>query len=61
METLISDPANFQKLSVPENKDYNFMVKKRLVDNVLDALYEKNAINCDIKTTLTPHGPSPAR
>ena len=25
METLISDPAKFQKLS--ENKNYNFMVK----------------------------------
>ena len=40
METLISDSSKFQKLSVPENKDYNFMVKeKRLVDNVLDTLY----------------------
>ena len=34
METLISDQAKFQKLLVPENKDYNFIVKeKRLVDN----------------------------
>ena len=40
METLIPDSVKFQKLSVPENKDYNFMVKeKRLVDNVLDTLY----------------------
>ena len=62
METLISDPAKFQILSVPENKDFNFMVKKnRLVDNILDTLYEKNAITRDIKTTLTPDGPSPAR
>ena len=62
METLISDPAKYQKLSVPENKDYNFMVKeKRLVDNILDTLYEKNAITRDIKTLLTPDGPSPAR
>ena len=62
METLISDPAKFQILSVPENKDYNFMVKeKSLVDNILDTLYEKNAITRDIKTTLTPDGPSPAR
>ena len=61
-ETLISDPAKFQKLSVPENKNYNFMVKeKRLVDNILDTLYEKNAITCDIKTILTSDGPSPAR
>ena len=29
METLISDPARYQKLSVPENKDYNFMVRKK--------------------------------
>ena len=34
METLISDQAKFQKLLVPENKDYSFIVKeKRLVDN----------------------------
>ena len=34
METLISDQAKFQKLLVPENKDYNFILKeKRLVDN----------------------------
>ena len=62
METLISDLAKYQKLSAAENKDYNFMVKeKRLVDNTLDTLYEKNAINRDIKTQLTPDGPSPAR
>ena len=30
METLISDQAKFQKLLVPENKDYNFMVKKKV-------------------------------
>ena len=61
METLMSNPVKFQKLLVPENKDYNFVVKeKRLVDNVLDTLYEKNAITRDIKTILTPDGPSPA-
>ena len=27
METLISGPVKYQKLSIPENKDYNFMVK----------------------------------
>ena len=54
METLISDKAKFQKLLVFENKDYNFMAKgKRLVDNVLDSLYEKNTITSDIKTILT--------
>ena len=53
METSISDPAIFKKLLVLENKDYNFMVKeKRLVDNVLDTLYEKNAISHDTKTIL---------
>ena len=58
----ISDPAKYKKFSVLEKQDYNFMViEKRLVDNILDALYEKNAITCDIKTTLTPDGPSPAR
>ena len=62
METLILDPVKFKKSWVPENKDYNFMVKeKRLVDNILDTLYEKNAITRDIKTILTPDGPSPAR
>ena len=54
METLISDKAKFQKLLVFENKDYNFVAKgKRLVDNVLDSLYEKNTITSDIKTILT--------
>ena len=49
METLISDTAKFQKLLVTENKDYNFMVtEKRLLENILDTLYEKNTITCDI-------------
>ena len=62
METLVSNPAKFQKLLVAENKDYNFIVKeKRLADNVLDTLYEKNAITRDIKTKLTPDEPIPAR
>ena len=40
IETLISDPTKFQKFSVPENKDYNVMVKeKRLAGNILDTLY----------------------
>ena len=38
------------------------MVKeKRLVDNILDTLYEKNAITRDIKLILTPDGPSSTR
>ena len=42
METLISDPAKFQKCAVLENKDYNFMInEKKLVDDILDTLYEK--------------------
>ena len=62
MQTLISDLAKFQILSVPENKDYNLMVKeKRLVDNTLDFLYQKNDITRDIKTILTPDGPRPGR
>ena len=61
METLISDPAKLQKLLVPESKDCNFTVKeKRLVNNILDTLYEKNAIACDIETIPTPDGPSHA-
>ena len=33
----------------------NVIEEKRLVDNLLDTLYEKNALNpCDIKTKLTP-------
>ena len=42
METLISDPAKFKKLLVPEIKDYNFMVKeKRLIDKILNTLYKR--------------------
>ena len=62
MGILISHPVKSQKLTVPENKDYNFMVKgKRLVDNVVDTFYEKNAITRDPKTILTPDGPDHAR
>ena len=62
METFISDQTKFQKLLVSENKDYNFMVKeKKLVDNILDTLREKNVITCDIKTILTTDGLSPER
>ena len=62
MQTLISDLAKFQILPVSENKDYNLMVKeKRLVDNTLDFLYQKNDITRDIKTILTPDGPRPGR
>ena len=62
METLISDQAKFQKLLVSENKDYNFMVKeKKLVDNILDTLHEKNVITRDIKTIFATDGSSPAR
>ena len=62
METLISDQAKFQKLLVSENKDYNFMVKeKKLVDNILDVLHEKNVITRDIKTIFATDGSSPAR
>ena len=62
METLISDQAKFQKLLVSENKDYNFMVKeKKLVDNILDTLLEKNVITRDIKTIFATDGSSPAR
>ena len=62
METLISDQAKFQKLLVSENKNYNFMVKeKKLVDNILDTLHEKNVITRDIKTIFPTDGSSPAR
>ena len=62
METLISDQTKFQKLLVSENKDYNFMVKeKKLVDNILDTLHEKNVITRDIKTIFATDGSSPAR
>ena len=62
METLISDQAKFQKLLVSENKNYNFMVKeKKVVDNILDTLHEKNVITRDIKTIFPTDGSSPAR
>ena len=58
MEALILDPTKFKTLSVPEKKDYKFMVKEnRLVDNILYTLHEKNAITRDIKTIPTPDGP----
>ena len=60
METSISDPIEFQKLSVPENKEYKFDFKeKRLVDNSLGNLHEKNIFSRDITTKLTRDGQSP--
>ena len=35
--------------------------EKSLVDDILDTLYENNAIICDIKKIITPGEPSPAR
>ena len=36
------------------------MIKeKRLINNILHTLHEKSAITPDIKTILTPNGPSP--
>ena len=62
METLTPDQAKFQKLLVSENKNYNFMVQeKKLVDNILDTLHEKNVITRDIKTIFATDGSSPAR
>ena len=48
MEILISGSAQFENLWVPENNDYNFMVKeKKLTDDILHILYEKNGITRD--------------
>ena len=59
METLISDPAKFQKLSWTRKQGLQlYGQRKRLADNVLETLYEKNAITRDIKTILTTDGPS---
>lgn len=60
METSISDPVKFQRLLVPENKEYKLDFKeKRLVDNSSGKWHEKGAITRDIKTKITPDGLSP--
>ena len=32
METLMSDTAKFQKLTISESKDYNFMAKEKKIN-----------------------------
>ena len=62
MEDLIADPTKFEKLHVKEGKDYNFMIKeKKIVDELLTELLEKQSINGYTKERLTPDGPNPAR
>ena len=53
METSISDPVKFQRLLVPENKEYKLDFKeKRLVDNSLENLHEKSASTGDMINSL---------
>ena len=32
MESLMSDPAKFQKLTISESKDYNFMAMEKKIN-----------------------------
>ena len=46
LHELVDDDQKFEKLNVPEGKDYNFMVKeKSIVDNFLTMLREKGSID----------------
>ena len=53
METSVSDPVKFQRLLVPENKEYKLDFKeKRLVDNSLENLHGKSASTGDMINSL---------
>ena len=62
MQELVDDPAKFEKLSVKQGKDYNFMKKeKSTVDDFLSILLSKGSITQNQKSELSPNGPNPAR
>ena len=61
LHEMVDDDQKFEKVNVPEGKDYNFMVKeKSIVDNFLTLLREKGSIDDKQKEELTPDGPNPA-
>ena len=61
LHEMVDDDQKFEKVNVPEGKDYNFMVKeKSIVDDFLTMLREKGSIDDKQKEELTPDGPNPA-
>ena len=62
MQDMVDDTTKFEKLSVKEGKDYNFMSKeKATVDKFLADLLKKGSINESERSKLSPNGPNPAR
>ena len=62
MQEMVDDTSKFEKLSVKEGKDYNFMMKeKKEVDTFLAELVEKRSITESERDKLSPDGPNPAR
>ena len=61
MHEMVDDEEKFRRVNVSDGKDYNFMVKeKKIVDDFLTMLQEKNSIDDKQKEELTPDGPNPA-
>ena len=62
MQEMVDDPSKFEKVSVKEGKDYNFMKKeKSTVDQFLSILLSKGSITPTQRNNLSPDGPNPAR
>ena len=61
MHEMVDDKEEFSRVDVSAGKHYNFMVKeKKIVDEFLPMLCEKNSIDDNQKEELTPDGPNPA-
>ncbi len=59
MQEMVDDVSKFEKISVKDGKDYNFMVKEtRDVDNLLKKLLGMTGPE---RSKLSPDGPNPAR
>ena len=62
MQDMVNDSSKFEKLSVKEGKDYNFMTgEKATIDQILSQLKKSKAISEDDRDKLSPDGPNPAR
>ena len=62
MQDMVDDTSKFEKVSVSEGKDYNFMVSQtKEVDELLAELLAKHSITQAARDQLSPNGPNPAR
>ena len=62
MQEMVDDGSKFEKVSVKDGKEYNFMVKETtVVDTLLSELLKKKSFDQNQRNKLSPDGPNPAR